>query len=148
MKAITLWEPWASAMRDGLKTIETRSWPTNYRGDLVICAAKKPLDPFRLRLAREHRINITGEEFGCALCVVSLYDCVPTHDSGWQSDMFPSKQDRMLGDYSERRFAWLTHNLRLIDPVPVKGQQGLFNLPETQAEEIRRQLCNHEKTNR
>lgn len=40
MKAISLWQPWASLIMTGAKTFETRSWATNYRGPLVICASK------------------------------------------------------------------------------------------------------------
>lgn len=40
MKAITLFQPWASLIMDGRKTIETRSWKTNYRGVLAIHAGR------------------------------------------------------------------------------------------------------------
>jgi activating signal cointegrator 1 len=40
MKAITLTQPWATLVAIGAKRIETRSWPTNYRGPLAIHAAK------------------------------------------------------------------------------------------------------------
>jgi hypothetical protein len=39
LKALTLWQPWASLIALGVKTIETRSWPTKYRGPLAIHAA-------------------------------------------------------------------------------------------------------------
>jgi activating signal cointegrator 1 len=41
MKALSLWQPWASLVALGIKTIETRSWETKYRGPLAIHAAKK-----------------------------------------------------------------------------------------------------------
>ena len=31
MKAITIWQPWASSIALGYKKNETRSWPTNYQ---------------------------------------------------------------------------------------------------------------------
>lgn len=40
MKALTLWQPWATLIAIGAKTIETRSWSTNHRGPLAIHAAK------------------------------------------------------------------------------------------------------------
>jgi activating signal cointegrator 1 len=40
MKALTLLQPWASLVAAGLKTIETRSWSTRYRGPLAIHASK------------------------------------------------------------------------------------------------------------
>lgn len=43
MKALTLRQPWASLVALGVKTIETRSWSTKYRGPLAIHAgAKRP----------------------------------------------------------------------------------------------------------
>jgi len=36
MKAITLCQPWASAIAVGLKVYETRSWKTSYRGPLAV----------------------------------------------------------------------------------------------------------------
>ena len=40
IKAISLWQPWASLIALGGKKIETRSWPTKYRGPLAIHASK------------------------------------------------------------------------------------------------------------
>jgi len=39
MKAITLWQPWASMLACGAKQFETRSWATNYQGPIAIHAA-------------------------------------------------------------------------------------------------------------
>ena len=41
MRALTLHQPWASLIANGVKTIETRSWSTNYRGPLAIHAGMK-----------------------------------------------------------------------------------------------------------
>lgn len=41
MKAITLYQPWATLIAIGAKTVETRSWSTTYRGPLAIHAAKR-----------------------------------------------------------------------------------------------------------
>lgn len=38
MKVLTLREPWASLIKKQVKTIETGSWPTSYRGELYIHA--------------------------------------------------------------------------------------------------------------
>jgi activating signal cointegrator 1 len=40
---LTLWQPWASLVALGVKTIETRSWSTKYRGPIAIhAAARRP----------------------------------------------------------------------------------------------------------
>lgn len=41
MKAITIWQPWASLLATGEKIYETRKWPTRYRGPIAIHAAMK-----------------------------------------------------------------------------------------------------------
>lgn len=38
-RALSLWQPWASLIAVGAKTIETRGWSTTYRGPLLIHAA-------------------------------------------------------------------------------------------------------------
>lgn len=40
MKAITLYQPWATLVAIGEKRIETRSWSTKYRGPLAIHVSK------------------------------------------------------------------------------------------------------------
>lgn len=41
MKALTIWQPWATLLACGVKQYETRSWATKYRGPIAIHAAKK-----------------------------------------------------------------------------------------------------------
>jgi hypothetical protein len=41
VKALTLHQPWATAIAEGIKAIETRSWSTAYRGPLAIHAGKR-----------------------------------------------------------------------------------------------------------
>lgn len=129
MKAITLWQPWATAMAMGVKTIETRGWFTRYRGDLLICAAKRT----PLSWERDILTNVLAEllprsnphvplPLGVALCIVELYDCVPTH-----AVQGLKPQERALGDFTDGRHAWLTRNLRTLPRVfPCVGRQGLF----------------------
>jgi len=46
MYAITLWQPWATAMAAGFKTIETRPWPApkNLIGQRIAIHAAKRLN--------------------------------------------------------------------------------------------------------
>ena len=37
-RALTIRQPWASLIAEGIKTVETRSWSTKYRGELAIHA--------------------------------------------------------------------------------------------------------------
>lgn len=132
MKAISLWEPWATAMAIGLKTNETRTWRTPVCKNLVICAARKPI-------AREYAdvaqlvIQNAGRpiqfSFGFAVCIVDLIECVPTEV--YNKCFHASQIERLLGDYSPGRWVWRTENLRRVRPYQVKGSQGLFSIPST-----------------
>lgn len=42
MKALTIIQPWATLIASGHKMNETRSWKTNYRGEVLIHAGKNP----------------------------------------------------------------------------------------------------------
>ena len=142
MKAISLWNPWADAMRLALKRNETRSWPTGHRGDLVICSAKRPLDQIGLAVAREQNVPLTGMKFGVALCVVELFDCVKAE--AYLSGMLElSEQEQSLGDYTYGRWIWRTRNCRPLNtPIPVIGRQGFWTLPPETVALINANLSN------
>ena len=128
--ALSLWEPWATLMAIGAKTIETRSWPTSHRGPLLICAAKRNNKGELRDLMSEYPIAkaLHGEALnhGSAVCIVNMHSCRSVdHLRGVGSD-------GPFGDFSRDRWAWLTSNLRRIEPFPVSGKQGVFRvtLPE------------------
>ena len=42
MKAISIRQPWLELIIRGEKTLEIRSWRTNIRGDVLLCASAAP----------------------------------------------------------------------------------------------------------
>lgn len=135
MKAISLWQPWASLMASGLKRIETRSWSTKYRGPLAIHAALKfSLDQhaawrgFKLAgiidlLAIESFIDLP---IGGIIATVNLLDCIQITDRNC-----PSEPELSFGDYTPGRFMWVTENVKPFKKIiPFRGWQGLFNIPD------------------
>lgn len=115
MKALSIKQPWASLIAEGHKTIETRTWATDYRGPLLICSSKgvdeKALDEFREM--------ISSAPCGFALAVVDLVDCVPM--------TYEHEQDALCGVYSGA-FAWRLKRVRRIRPFRVRGKLGLFEV--------------------
>ncbi len=105
IKAISLHQPWASMIQQGSKTIETRTWYTYHRGDLLICSTLNP--------------DIVGFKCGYALCIVNLKNCRPmilTDEAGarvkWRPDLF----------------AWVLSEIREIEPFSVRGYQGIYDV--------------------
>jgi hypothetical protein len=127
VKAISLWQPWASYIAVGMKRFETRSWSTGYRGPLAIHAAKRRLTEYELDLLDEWPLPIRLDEipYGAVVAVATLADC-----RMMASGRGPDDKEDALGDWSPGRFAWALHDVRqLAFPFPCRGAQGLFDLP-------------------
>ena len=134
MMAISLWEPWATAMALEMKRNETRSWTTRYRGDLLICASKRPLDVTANEtldfILRHTGIRPIIPNPGHALCVVRVVRC-DTITATYRKDHFMTFMEGRLGDYTPGRFAWVTTDTRRLQkPIPVTGRQGLFQVSD------------------
>lgn len=145
MKAISLWQPWASLWCSDRKIHETRHWPTNHRGWLAVHAAKKKTAAAIEKGAAASRdadlaafLELLRDEYGghwamelplgAIVGVVNIVDCVPTEKIVWTPDEF---DDRLCGDFSESRFAWRRAEYRLLPhPIPYIGRQGMFDVPD------------------
>lgn len=123
-------------MRLGLKRNETREWKTDFRGDLVILAAKTTAhadfifhDSVAAYFRAKDLYRRTQLLFGCMACVVELYDCKKVEEVDLTAC------ERAFGNYvsppGKQRYAWLTRNLRLVDPIAFKGKQGFIHVPES-----------------
>ena len=137
VRAICLWQPYASLVAAGLKTIETRLWSTGYRGQVVVCGTKAPAPKAMyedaLRRVRERGLGAGPFAWGVvpagtALAVVTLTDCRP---------MTPDDEGQALVAHvtpeGKVRTAWVLGGERTaLTPFPVKGRQGWFRLPASQ----------------
>ena len=129
MKAISLWQPWASAITLGLKKNETRSWSTSYRGPLLIHAAKRKMImlPALLFLIKSLGMNPSNLPYGKLLCKVNLIDCQQIGDDNCP---FPDSVEYQLGNYDHGRWMWITDNMKNFYPIPFQGKQGFFEVPD------------------
>ncbi len=139
MKALSVWQPYASLIIDGHKRFETRSWPTRYRGSLVICAGTHELSLLERRdigyrpqvLGKDVEwyflLGYPGLPFGKALGIVTLVNCF----QATEMHLPLSEKEEALGDFSWGRWVWVLQDPRRFkEPFPVRGQQGLFNIPD------------------
>lgn len=135
MKAISLWQPWASLWLTDAKIHETRHWPTSHRGLLLVHAAKRKIDDLSGDRLDEICDGIWGHHWGLELPrgaligIVRLVGCTRTEDMpiGHQST-----DDYECGDYSPGRYAWCRASPVIFDePIPYRGQQGFFEVPDS-----------------
>lgn len=103
MKALSIKQPWANMIASGEKTIETRTWKTTYRGPLLIVSSKTPEIP----------------PAGQALAIGNLVECRPMSVLDEPAAQCPKY---------DGAFAWVFDQIRKIEPFPVKGQPGLFDV--------------------
>lgn len=129
MRAISLWQPWASALALGFKRVETRHWSTNYTGPLVIHAAKRWTPAEREFALTEYEGGRLPEHLplGALVATCTLIGCRRTEDVSHQLGWL----ERMYGNYDAGRFAWFLTDIKpLPEPIPYRGCQGFFNVPD------------------
>lgn len=135
MKALTIWQPWATLIALGHKKIETRGWHTNHRGPIAIHAATRPLGPEErayLDHLREHvglaLPDASDLPLGAVVATANLYDCLQMSDE-YVSRL--NRLERILGDHRPGRYAWrLTDTQLLHPPVLARGAQRLWEWRE------------------
>lgn len=132
MKALTLWQPWATLVALGHKTLETRSWSTEYRGPLAIHAGKATS---QLYLHREYPYTQYLADYrqrfplGCVVAICNLVDVWEMPNSGeWVLHRVLSSTDMELGNSSHGRYGWRLEDIIAVDPpVEARGRQQLWN---------------------
>lgn len=133
MKCLSVKQPFADFIFDPItdrKTIETRVWPTNYRGPVLICASATYHKGQYLYFERDGEIlsrqlvdcSIFEKEnlflLGHAIGVVDVVDCRP---------MVKDDEMAALCEIYPGAFSWVLENPRRIEPIPVKGQLRLWD---------------------
>lgn len=125
MKVLSIKEPFATLIKDGVKIYETRSWKTNYRGEIYIHAS--------LSLSKSERVETANEYLktdikpGFILCKCELVDCIPMSDE-FIKYINNETSEYKYGLYSMGRYAWKLKVLEVLDdPIPAKGKLGIWN---------------------
>jgi hypothetical protein len=133
MKALSIRQPWAWMIVNGHKDIENRTWPTRYRGPVLIHASKgitraefedaarfmamiSPIDPLPLaEMAKADRGGIVG--------IAAIVDCVPSarRTSPW---------------HIEGAFGFRIANVQPLPFISCKGMLGFFEVPPHVAQQV------------
>lgn len=164
MKAISVKQPWASLIVEGIKPIENRTWPCpeKYIGQRVLIhAAIKPdcrLNPLQESLFTKEQWIVLQEEsvrniidklpfVGAIIGSVEIVDCVINHQSIWAEKQHcthhtPCKDLRIHPNcwdgcmyFSKPIYNWVFANpIKFSEPIPAKGKLGFWNFPDIIAE--------------
>lgn len=105
MKALSIHPYFALGIFFLEKTVECRSWNTNYRGDILICST-----------AKKFKDTIPSH----ALCVATIKDIVPMKKKHLKAALMYDNE------YNPDTYAWILENVRCVKPFPVKGKLSLW----------------------
>ena len=113
MKALSIQPFYATLIAAGFKFIELRTWKTDYRGWLLLCASKA--------------VNKTGKASlmnGHAFAIAELSEVRPYND---EMDREAACLD---DDETFEGFSWVFNRIIPIKPFPVKGKLHLFDVEQ------------------
>lgn len=160
MKALSVKQPWASLIVEGIKDIENRTWkcPEKYIGQRVLIHAgldKNAVDKISIidgELAREiwFKINDNKLPLGAIIGSVQIVDCVINHPSIWaeKTQFKISENNRTRCENIENLevlrdganlvnpiYNWVVaHPIKFPEPIPAKGKLGFWDFPDIIAE--------------
>jgi hypothetical protein len=103
MKVLTIQEPYATMILEGKKTIETRTWKTNFRGLILLHTSKNP------------KSKLSGKIFA----VAKIVDCKP---------MIKKDEVKACCEIYPRAYSWFLEEIRPTELKEVKGSLGLWEL--------------------
>jgi hypothetical protein len=126
MKALTVKQPWASAIIFDGKNVENRSRPTKHRGQLYIHAGKswdKSAVEFIARIARKAYM---AADHGMVIGTVDVIGCHHADDCTHNTGSARCSEWAMPDHYH-----WVLANPMPVEiPFPAKGKLGLWNLED------------------
>lgn len=148
MKTISIKQPWASLIVEGVKDIENRTRPTKFRGRVLIHSSAKSVnlgiyhnDPFtRTQWAYmniDDRISAKckGDSLkllpkSVILGTVEIVDCVINHESIWAD-----KTSELFLLNNKAIYNWVLANpIKFPEPIPAKGKLSFWDYPNILAE--------------
>lgn len=127
MKTITIKQPFASLIAEGLKKYEFRTWRTKYRGEVLIHAGKsvdkKAMEKFR-------HLNLEYPT-GCIIAKATISDCVFI-DSDMKKKL--NKEDPLVYSGVVKDIEWKGYGFKLenvvkVEPIYINGKLSLWDYP-------------------
>lgn len=151
MKAVPLWQPWAQLVALGAKRVETRSWPA----PIAICGERVAIHATKGGLTKsDERDVLAGDHFQAAFKAAGWYSGdvweiqehlprgavvafarivrttqITVESAGALHRDHPA--EHAFGDYQPGRWAWVLEDVEALrTPIPAKGAQGIFEIPD------------------
>ena len=125
MKALTIKQPWANLIIEGIKKYEFRTWKTNYRGKILIHAGLSFEQKYSNKFKHYNFEYIKGAIIGEA----EIIDCILVDEQF--NDKLQKENSLVYGNNHTGSYAWKLDNVKKYkNPIYIKGKLGLWNCEE------------------
>lgn len=125
MKVITIKQPFATLIIEGLKEYEFRTWKTKYRGELLIHAGKG-ID--KKAMKKYEHLNLEYPS-GCIIGKVNLTDCVEITDKVREelNKKNPLVYSSIIKHKEWKGYGFKLENIEKINPIEINGKLSLWD---------------------
>ncbi len=122
MKVITLKQPWATLVAEGIKQYEFRSWKYNYRGEILIHAGAG-IDSDAMNKVKHLNLDFPQKKI---IAKVVIADCISLNDE--INKKICNSNPMVYGNKSRTGYAWKLTNVEKIHyDKTIPGKQGIWN---------------------
>lgn len=125
MKVITIKQPFATLIAEGLKEYEFRTWKTKYRGDILIHAGKG-VDKEAMK--RYKHLNLEYPS-GCIIAKAKVTDCVFIDNDArvMLKSKNPLVYNNIIKNLEWNGYGFKLENVKKVNPIYVNGKLSLWD---------------------
>ncbi len=125
MKVITIKQPFASLIAEGLKEYEFRTWKTKYRGEILIHAGKS-IEKKAIKKFEKYNLDYPT---GCIIAKVSLTDCIKIDDEARKmlKEKNPLVYSSIIKHTEWNGYGFKIENVEKIKPIFINGKLSLWD---------------------
>ncbi len=134
MKALTVWQPWASLIADGLKPVENRDWRREFLigQRIAIHAGKRFDEAAAMALAGlPHpvpHVVLKSKGIRGAIVCTAVVDRYVSRVNIEVADVLDPPL-RSLFMWFSGPVGWVLRDVRAVGPIRCRGAQGLWDVP-------------------
>lgn len=124
MKVLTIKQPYASLIAEGIKEYEFRTWKTNYRGEFLIHAGKGR----NLEYMEKFKHLNLDYPAGYIIAKVTLADCIEVTDDFREILKMNNSilYSHVINDKTWKGYAFKITNVEKIENIPIQGKLGFW----------------------
>ena len=123
LKVLTLRQPWATLVAEGIKKYEFRSLKTNYRGKILIHAGIG-IDKEDMKKYKNMNLKFPSRRI---IAIVEIEDCLELDEQ--LNKKIIAEKNVAYGNKIRTGYAWKLKNVKKINyGKDVNGQLGLWNI--------------------